>query len=71
MENKTNNAGLACPSCAGNIKFTFEDLLLKNKITCPFCRLQMDMNVPSSIKHHLQEIKIAEQQVQAAKTFSK
>lgn len=71
MENIIKNAGLACPSCAGTIKFTFNDLLLKNKIICPYCCLQMDINIPSTKKHKLQETTIAEQQMQVAKTCIK
>ena len=51
-----HNTGLQCPNCLGIIKFSIEDLLFKNEIICPFCRLQMEMNVPTEMKKYLREI---------------
>ncbi len=71
MSNTSNNTGLQCPNCTGTIKLSFEDLLFKNKITCPFCALQMEMTVPTNMKHHLQEIMMAEKMVSKTKTFNR
>jgi C4-type Zn-finger protein len=71
MEKSTNSSGLRCPNCEKNIKLSFEDLLFKNKIECPFCLMEMDMTVPTSIKHHLQEIMMAEKNVNKTKSFNR
>jgi len=48
--------GLHCPQCNFKIKFSLEELLMSGRITCPNCHLQMDMNVPTELKTHFQEM---------------
>ncbi|QRY60515.1 primase-helicase zinc-binding domain-containing protein [Sphingobacterium siyangense] len=67
MSNTNNNTGLECPNCKGKIKFSFEDLLYKNYIICPFCALKMEMTVPESMKKHLIEIMEAEKKIKSLK----
>ncbi|MFT5821735.1 MAG: hypothetical protein ACI8ZM_002989 [Crocinitomix sp.] len=59
--------GMNCPRCDFKIKFNIQDLLIKNKIDCPGCLLQMDMAVTDQIKSHLQEIKLAQDTVYKAR----
>ena len=67
MPSANNNTGLQCPNCGGKIKFSFEDLLYKNRIICPFCALQMEIIVPENIKKHLKEIMEAEKKIKSSK----
>lgn len=71
MINSTSSAtqGLNCPKCKFTIKFTMDMLLHNKAICCPSCGLRMDMQVPTEMKVHLQEISMAEKMVQKAKTF--
>jgi len=52
--------GLHCPQCNTIIKFTLNELLFKNKITCPGCFLELRMEVPETLKTSLQEIQQAQ-----------
>lgn len=63
--------GLACPNCKFQIKFTIADLLTQRNVSCPECDLSLDMQVPSEMKKHLQEISLAEKMVRDAKNFSR
>jgi hypothetical protein len=48
------------------------DMLLHNSgICCPACGLKMDMQVPTEMKTHLQEIVIAERMVKKTKHFKR
>ena len=67
----SHSPGLNCPSCKFPIKFTYEMLLHDSKISCPNCGLKMDMQVPTEMKQHIQEIHLAEKLVEKAKNFKK
>lgn len=69
--NNSNTPGLNCPGCKFAIKFTMDMLLYNNEIRCPACGLQMNMEVPTELKTHLQEIHLAEQMVQKSKNFKR
>ncbi len=65
-QNEQEN-GMHCPRCNFKIRFNINDLLLKNKIDCPGCHLEMEMEVPGEIKLHLQEIQLAQDMVSSAR----
>ncbi|WP_162555594.1 hypothetical protein [Reichenbachiella versicolor] len=67
----SNNTGLECPKCSFKIKFTMETLLAQQTVICPNCQLKLDMNVPSEMKGHLQEIVLAEKMIKDVQKFSK
>lgn len=67
----SNHTGLNCPKCNFQIKFTMQSLLSQSKISCPSCKLEMEMNVPKQMKEHLQEIVLAERMVKEVQNFSK
>lgn len=65
----TNHTGLPCPKCNFKIKFTMQSLLISEVVTCPSCKLELQMNVPDQMKSHLQEIVLAEQMIKKAQNF--
>lgn len=71
--NKTDNntPGLHCPACQFKIKFTMDALLYNKGVSCPSCGLELGIQVPATLKKHIQEIVLAEQMVEQAKKFSR
>jgi len=63
--------GLHCPQCDFKIKFSINDMLMSGKITCPGCHLEMNMEVPKTLKVHLQEIQRAQDTVIQARDARK
>lgn len=68
---KEEHNGLDCPACKFKIKFTMMDLVMKKDVICPSCHLNLNMDVPTDMKQHLQEISLAEQMVRESSTFSR
>ena len=71
--NANENKGLKCPNerCGTLIRFTYQDLLYKNQVSCPACKLVLTVEVPGEIKKHISEINHAQKMVEEAKTFKR
>lgn len=61
-EKSNDHPGLICPApeCGFRIKFTMQDLITKKEVVCPSCGLTLEMNIPTEMKKHLEEIRLAE-----------
>lgn len=65
-------AGFPCPVCGVFIPTSINDLLSASSITCPSCRLQLeiDMNHSSKALEILNQVQEAQENVKAASSYN-
>lgn len=69
-KSEEHQPGLICPACNFKIKFTIQELLQKKSIVCPSCNLTLEMDAPTDMKKHLEEIRLAEEMVKKSDKFA-